>query len=124
MVAGYPPFYNDDPMKLYANILQCKPLFTKIFDANCKDLINNLVTADLSKRFGHLVGGVSDIKQHAWFEGLDWIKLLNCQIEAPYIPPVKSDADATNFDVYDEDFEPYGCSSQKDDPYTGKFNDF
>jgi protein kinase A len=124
MVAGYPPFYHDDPMKLYENILQCKIPFTKIFDANCKNLIKNLVIVDSSKRFGHLVGGVADIKNHAWFAELDWKKLLDCKIGSPYIPPIMGNSDASNFDIYEENFEPYGNSSRKEDPYGDKFKDF
>ncbi|KAJ3359522.1 hypothetical protein HDU91_004900 [Kappamyces sp. JEL0680] len=108
MVAGYPPFYHEDPMKLYENILQCKPKFSNAFDPNCKDLVKRLLVLDLSKRFGNLKGGVADIKNHKWFTGVDWIKLTNCEIEAPYVPAVRNPSDTSQFDQYDEEFEPYG----------------
>jgi protein kinase A len=124
MISGYPPFYDDDAMILYSNILQCKLRFTDIFDENCKDLIKNLVIVDLSKRFGHLVGGVADIKNHAWFADFDWNKLMDGKIEAPYIPPIMGNADASNFDSYEENFKPYGYTSGRDDGYADKFKDF
>ena len=31
-----------------------------------------LSTADLTKRFGNLKGGVHDIKAHPWFAEIDW----------------------------------------------------
>ncbi|ORY46462.1 kinase-like protein [Rhizoclosmatium globosum] len=91
MIAGHPPFYDDDHFKLYEKILACKPKFPSHFDPNAKDL-----------------NGVEDIKRHAWFGDLDWQALEDCQIPAPYLPPCGKDGDASNFDVYDENHEPYG----------------
>ena len=39
--------------------------------------------ADLSKRFGNLSGGVTDIKSHAWFKTLDWEACLTKRMSAP-----------------------------------------
>ncbi|KAI8914262.1 kinase-like domain-containing protein [Gorgonomyces haynaldii] len=122
MVAGYPPFYHEDPMKLYENIIQCKPRFSSSFDPNCKDLVKRLLTPDLSKRFGNLKDGVEDIKRHKWFQGLEWDKLLRLEIPAPYIPPSKGEGDTSNFDVYPEDYPPYGATGP--DPFAEKFRDF
>jgi serine/threonine protein kinase len=123
MVAGYPPFYHEDPMKLYENILVCKPRFSASFDPNCKDLVKRLLTPDLSKRFGNLKDGVLDIKNHAWFQGLEWDKMLKCEIPAPYIPPSKGEGDASNFDSYPEDYAPYGTATGPD-LFGDKFKDF
>lgn len=124
MIAGYTPFYHEEPMKLYENILKCKPGFSTSFDPNCKDLIKRLLTPDLSKRFGTLKDGVDDIKNHKWFFGLDWEKVLACEIPAPHIPPSKGDGDASNFDVYPEDFEPYSANKIGLDAFGDSFKDF
>ncbi|KAI8925499.1 kinase-like domain-containing protein [Entophlyctis helioformis] len=122
MVAGYPPFYHEEHMKLYENILACKPKFPANFDPQCKDLVKRFLTSDLTKRFGNLRGGVQDIKRHKWFAGVDWDKLKNLEIQAPYIPPLKGDGDASNFDTYPEDHEPYGVAGH--DPHHDKFKEF
>ena len=123
MIVGYPPFYHEDHMKLYENILACKPKFSvNIFDPITKDLVKRLLTTDLTKRFGNLKGGVNDIKQHPWFQDLDWDKLLALGIPAPYIPPLKGEDDTSNFDVYPENYEPYGMTGP--DPYREHFKDF
>ncbi|KAI8895657.1 kinase-like domain-containing protein [Globomyces pollinis-pini] len=122
MVAGYPPFYHDDPMKLYENILLCKPKFSASFDPNCKDLVKRLLVLDLTKRFGNLKGGSSDIKKHKWFLGVDWDKLLAGEITPPYVPPVRNESDTSQFDTYPEDYEPYGQVGR--DPYADQFRDF
>jgi protein kinase A len=122
MVAGFPPFYHEEPMKLYENILQCKPRFAASFDPLCKDLVKKLLVADLSKRFGNLKGGVKDIKQHKWFTGIEWNKLIQGNVTPPYIPPLKSAADTSQFDRYPEDYTPYGTPGP--DLHQLQFRDF
>lgn len=122
MLAGHPPFYDEDHFKLYEKILICKPRFPSHFDPLAKDLVKRILTPDLSKRYGNLKGGSSDIKRHKWFVGLDWDQLVNLQIPAPYLPPSKGDGDTSNFDVYPEDHEPYGIPGP--DPHKEKFKDF
>jgi serine/threonine protein kinase len=122
MLAGHPPFFDEDHFKLYEKILQCKLRFPPHFDPNAKDLVKNLLTADLSKRFGNLKDGVADIKNHKWFNGMDWQKLKNCELPAPYIPKVAHEGDTTNFDAYPEDHGPYGSNGP--DPHRDKFKGF
>ena len=43
MVAGYPPFYDDDPMKTYKKIILGKYDFPKLFSPNLKDFIRQLL---------------------------------------------------------------------------------
>ena len=72
---------------------------------NAKSLVKHLLVADLTKRFGNLKGGsliqsfliiyffsfigVNDIKNHRWFNEVDWELLLQKKIVAPYKPYVK-----------------------------------
>lgn len=44
-----------------------------------------------------------DIKHHPWYKDVSWKSLYERQIDAPYKPNCKSEADASNFDVYDEE---------------------
>lgn len=122
MLAGYPPFYDEDHFKLYEKIIAGKVKWPSHFDPAAKDLLKRLLTADLSKRFGNLKAGVNDIKKHKWFAGVDWNKLLAGQIPAPYVPPVKGEGDTSNFDQYPEETEAYGRPGP--DPYSDKFVGF
>lgn len=122
MLAGYPPFYDEDHVKMYEKILQGKIKWPLHFDPFAKDLLKRLLKADLSKRFGNLKGGSKDIKTHKWFAGLDWNKLFLCQIPPPYVPPSKGEGDTSNFDKYPEESEPYGKIAT--DPYAALFKDF
>lgn len=72
LLAGFPPFFADNPLEIYERILQNKFVFPAHIDFVAKDLIKRLLTADLSKRLGNLKGGAMDVKNHRWFEGVDW----------------------------------------------------
>ncbi|KAG2223680.1 hypothetical protein INT45_007258, partial [Circinella minor] len=123
MLAGYPPFYDDDHLKLYEKILQGRIRWPQYFDPHAKDLLKRLLTSDLSKRFGNLKNGADDIKNHRWFEGVDFNRLLARQIRAPYIPQIRGDGDASHFDRYPETQEQYGVTGTTD-PYNHLFPDF
>ncbi|KAJ3271877.1 camp-dependent protein kinase catalytic subunit [Terramyces sp. JEL0728] len=122
MIAGHPPFYDEDHFKLYEKILGCKLRFPSHFDPLAKDLVKRLLSPDLSKRFGNLKDGVQDIKHHKWFAGVDWDKLKNLEIPSPYVPKLSHEGDTSNFDVYPEDHEPYGATGP--DPHRERFKDF
>ncbi|CAO0792052.1 unnamed protein product [Mucor circinelloides] len=122
MLAGYPPFYDDDHLKLYEKILQGKIRWPSYFDPNAKDLLKHLLTSDLSRRYGNLKNGADDIKNHPWFQGVDFDRVANRQIRAPYIPQIRGDGDASHFDRYPETNEQYGLPAE--DPYREKFLDF
>ena len=89
MNAGIDPFNDEDPMLIYQKILKGKVKFPSSFDANAKSLVKHLLEADLSKRYGNLKGGVDDIKNHRYFKGFDFPKLLGLQLKPAYVPKVK-----------------------------------
>jgi len=51
---SYPPFFDDNPFGIYEKILAGKIVFPSHIDANAKDLIKKLLTADRTKRIGNL----------------------------------------------------------------------
>ena len=102
MLAGYPLFYDDDPMGTYQKILHSKPEFPSHFTRSSRDLIKKLLQPDLTKRFGNLKGAARDIKMHPWFNGIDWTQLVNKTITAPIKPQVAGPDDTSQFDNYDD----------------------
>ena len=100
LLAGYPPFFADNPLEIYEKILQGKFAFPAHIDYVAKDLIKRLLTGDLTKRLGNLKGGAMDIKTHRWFEGVDWEAVETKQIRAPIIPVTNNPADTSNFERY------------------------
>ncbi|DBB07731.1 TPA: hypothetical protein ACH3X3_009153 [Trebouxia sp. C0006] len=100
MIAGYPPFFDEDVTNTYKKIVKGVFAFPSYFPATARDLVRKLLQADLSKRIGNLSGGVADIKTHPWFRTLDWDACLARRASAPIKPLVKALDDASNFDDY------------------------
>ncbi|KAI8390136.1 kinase-like domain-containing protein [Blakeslea trispora] len=122
MLAGHPPYYDDNQFRLYEKILTTPPTYPSSIDSTAKDLLQHLLTTDLSQRFGNLKRGWLDIREHKWFASLDFEKLLQRKIKPPHIPHLKGEGDASNFDKYPEEFQPYGIPQQ--DPHKDKFPEF
>ncbi|OMJ27935.1 cAMP-dependent protein kinase type 3 [Smittium culicis] len=114
MIAGYPPYYDRDHYKLYERILSGRVRWPSQFDPIARDLVEKLITSDLSSRYGNLKNGSKDIKNHPWFQEVDWNKLARLEIAAPLIPAKKSGGDTGNFDRYPESHESYGDMSGSD----------
>lgn len=105
MLAGYPPFYDENPFGIYQKVLAGKIEFPRHFDVKVKDLIKRLLTPDRAKRFGCLKAGAEDIKKHKWYKGVDWVQMLARTLAPPMIPPVKAADDTSMFDRYPESTE-------------------
>jgi serine/threonine protein kinase len=123
MLAGYPPFYDENPFGIYQKILAGKLEFPRHFETHARDLIRKLLTADRTKRIGNLKNGAEDLKKHKWFRGLNWAALYNKQITAYIIPDVASNDDTSQYDKYADSVEgDTACLSADVDKEL--FNDF
>jgi serine/threonine protein kinase len=105
MLAGYPPFYDENPFGIYQKILAGKIEFPRHFDVNAKDLVKKLLLADRTKRFGCLKAGADDIKKHKWFKGIDWVKVHAREMKPPFVPAFQALNDTSNFDRYPDSVE-------------------
>ncbi|CAJ2510182.1 Uu.00g060820.m01.CDS01 [Anthostomella pinea] len=124
MLCGYTPFWDSgSPMKIYENILRGKVKYPAYVHPDAQDLLERLITPDLTKRLGNLYGGPQDVKSHPWFAEVTWDRLSRKDIDAPYTPPVKAGAgDASQFDRYPEETEKYGVPGH--DEYGHFFTEF
>ncbi|KAK0673833.1 putative camp-dependent protein kinase [Cercophora samala] len=124
MLCGYTPFWDSgSPMKIYENILKGRIKYPAYLNPDAQDLLERLITPDLSKRLGNLYQGSQDVKNHIWFQEVTWDRLARKDIDAPYSPPVKPGAgDASQFDRYAEEQERYGQTGP--DPHGSLFPDF
>ncbi|KAL9021674.1 MAG: hypothetical protein Q9185_001122 [Variospora sp. 1 TL-2023] len=110
MLCGFTPFWDaGSHMKIYENILKGKVKYPPYIHPDAQDLLQRLITNDLTKRLGNLHGGSKDVMDHAWFAEVTWERLAKKDIDAPYVPPVQGGiGDASQFDKYPEDPEKYG----------------
>ncbi len=129
MLAGYPPFYDPNPILIYEKILAGKLVFPEQIDDVSRDLISSLLNADRSKRLGNLRGGADDVKNHPWFYGVDWKALQEGRIPPPIVPYLGQPGDTSNFSKY-EPARPstmpglFGTDHGLDDPHGNLFPDF
>lgn len=100
MLLGTPPFYHENHLKLYENIVQQTAKFPPTFDAVARDLIERLLEKNPVMRLGSLAGGAEDIKRHPWFREVKWDLLSKLLIKAPYRPKLAFEGDTSNFDEY------------------------
>lgn len=125
MLCGYTPFWDGgSPMKIYENILKGRVKYPAYIHPDAQNLLEQLITPDLTKRLGNLLHGSKDIKQHAWFAEVNWERLARKDIEAPYVPPVRGGVgDSSQFDRYPEEQEEYGLGDSFDQ-YGHMFEEF
>ncbi|GAA5878656.1 hypothetical protein JCM3774_000441 [Rhodotorula dairenensis] len=100
LLAGYPPFFADNPLEIYEKILKGKFAVPAHIDPVAKDLIRRLLTADLTQRLGNLHNGAQDVMDHPWFEGVDWAAVERGEIRAPIIPTTTIPGDTSNFERF------------------------
>ncbi|KAI7905396.1 camp-dependent protein kinase 9 [Cokeromyces recurvatus] len=122
MLAGYPPFFDDNSFGIYEKILMGKVQFAAHFDPLAKDLLKRLLVSDRTKRLGNLKGGSEDVKRHKWFRGVDWIGLLEKNVRAPIIPHYPHPGDTSNFEKYPE--TTFDNHFNQEDPYKDLFKNF
>ncbi|KZT22477.1 kinase-like protein [Neolentinus lepideus HHB14362 ss-1] len=128
MLSGLPPFHQPDgnPVILYEKIAHGLAYirWPPVFNENSMNLIEHLMDKDPSRRYGNLKHGAGDVFAHPWFAEVDWKKLLNREITAPYLPKINGDGDASAFEKYPEDGATLSYGMPGPDPYGFQFPDF
>jgi len=122
MAAGYPPFFADQPIQIYEKIVSGKVRFPAHFSGDLRDLLRNLLQVDLTKRYGNLKNGVTDIKTHKWFAQTEWIAVYQKKVAAPLIPKIRGANDTSQFAEYEENPNVFRIASNP--VYTKEFADF
>ena len=102
MLVGYPPFFDESPIRIYEKILEGKPQLPNWLEPRAVDLIRGLLQVDPSKRLGSLRRGVHDIKKHKFYTGVDWDLLGFRKIPSPLPMRLSHPGDPKYFDRYPE----------------------
>lgn len=69
------------------------------------------------KRLG--AKGAEEVKNHSWFENVNWDYIYNKKYESFYIPKIKGDLGLKNFDQEFRELTPFSM-----DPESGPYKDF
>jgi serine/threonine protein kinase len=112
MITGYSPFVGDNwgnTVVICQNIITNPLTFPEVeagtealFTPESEDLCRHLLQKEPSMRLGCLKGGTRDVKDHGWFQGVDWHAMLAKKVQAPWLPTVTNPLDTSNFDHYGE----------------------
>lgn len=121
MLAGYPPYYDQNPYEVYKKIMKGYFEFPVQVSMNARKLIGALLEKDLSKRIGCMKNGSQDVRNHPWFTGVDWNIVQAKKIQPPWQPDVRSETDFQYFDDYPDSGTPIVTPSRDEQTL---FDDF
>jgi len=97
LTVGIPPFYSQNVNEMYNKIQHGVLRFPPFLSEPAKALIVALLNRDPKKRLGS-ADDVNDIRQHPFFKGLNWEKVLKKEVDSGFKPKVKGDLDTDNFE--------------------------
>ncbi len=92
MLTGAPPFVHKNQKTLQEKILTEKLKLPAYLTREAHALLKGLLTREPAQRLGNGPRGAAELKQHPWFRGTRWLKMLDREIAAPYKPPPPTDA--------------------------------
>ena len=94
MLVGAPPFYTENRQELFERIKFDIPQYPNSLSATAKNLIEGLLKKDPSKRYGTTY----KVRDHPWFEDVNWQALFEKRYAAPFVPKIAGEADLSHFD--------------------------
>ena len=81
MIGGFTPFHDSDEETMFRKIVHLDMTWPKNIDWVAKDLISKILVTDPIMRIS-----IKDIKQHPFFESIDWGKAERLELDPPFIP--------------------------------------
>ncbi|KAJ4405935.1 cytochrome c oxidase subunit 1 [Gnomoniopsis sp. IMI 355080] len=126
-LTGYPPFWHQNPIEIYKQIVDKPVVFPQepAISDNAKHIIRSFCTVDRSRRLGNVQGGASRVKAHPFFQGVDWDAVYHRKYRGPIIPPIRFPGDAQCFDIYPEEDVGHGeYTEELREKYDQYFKDF
>ena len=109
MFCGYHPF-KPKGQRIDPKIYLRKTFIPEKVPKTPRDLIEKLFVSNPKKRLGYR--GADEVKQHPFFKGVDFDKVLRKEYKPPFIPKLKDDLDLRYFD---ESFTELRVDSEKND---------
>ena len=92
------PLFNYNNGKIDINEYKKEIILPNNFSEEAKDLIIKLLNIDPKKRLGSGKNGFNDLKNHKYFENINWDDLENKKIKPPFVPNIDNSIDLKYFD--------------------------
>ena len=123
MLVGYTPFSNeddevDDMMTIFKRITKALIEYPEFLDETTVNIVDSLLNRDQPKRLGNSLEGITEVRQHDFFRGIDFKAVCAKDLPAPWIPSISGVNDTSNFDEYDDDDDKFS------EPFTGDQKQF
>lgn len=94
MLTGLPPFYNtSDREQMFKDIMQTEVVLPAYLSPEAQSLIHSLLCKDPAMRLGGSSRDAEEVKEHPFFQGLDWTLMLRRQVAPPFVPALDSEFD-------------------------------
>ncbi|XP_054843619.1 microtubule-associated serine/threonine-protein kinase 4-like isoform X2 [Eublepharis macularius] len=119
-LVGCVPFFGDTPEELFGQVISDEINWPEKDEApppDAQDLIALLLRQNPLERLG--TGGAYEVKQHPFFQNLDWNSLLRQKAE--FIPQLESEDDTSYFDTRSEKYH-HMETEEEDDTNDEDFN--
>ena len=98
MLVGKAPFKIPKGSYLCADLYKKKITIPEFISPEAKDLISLLLVPNPKKRLGYGPDGAKKIKEHPFFEGMNWDDAWNKKLTPPFVPDLKGETDLSYFD--------------------------
>ncbi|XP_040831094.1 ribosomal protein S6 kinase alpha-5 isoform X4 [Ochotona curzoniae] len=110
LLTGASPFTVDGEKNSQAEIsrriLKSEPPYPQEMSAVAKDLIQRLLMKDPKKRLGCGPRDADEIKEHLFFQKINWEDLAAKKVPAPFKPVIRDELDVSNFAEEFTEMEP------------------
>jgi serine/threonine protein kinase len=126
LLVGVSPFYERGMSQsdLLGRIVQNRYKTPDVVSDSAKDLINRLLVRQQTARLGNLSRGHRDIKDHEWFNKIDFKQLVRKELPAPWVPRIKDPFDTSHFDNFRDAENEKGPKSHLSKEEQELFKDF
>jgi serine/threonine protein kinase len=101
-LVGQPPFWDQNPMRIYEQIVEGRLRFPPDMPPAAQNIVSLLCKTNPTERLGYISGGSGRVKAHPFFAEVVWDDLFYHRVKGPIIPRVSHPADAANFEEYPE----------------------
>jgi serine/threonine protein kinase len=101
MLTGLPPWYTTDKQKLFDRLRNAPLKFPYYVSKSAASFIHGLLQRNPEIRLGSKGG--EEVRQHRFFNEIDWVALMNRDIQPPFDPCRQHDHD-TDTDNFEKEF--------------------
>jgi len=98
MLVGRAPFRIPKGSYLSADLYKKKISIPEFVTNDAKDLISKLLIPNPKNRLGYGKDGAKNIKEHPYFNGIDWEEAWEKKLTPPLVPKLKDETDLSYFD--------------------------